>query len=287
MEAIIKTENLKFSYPVSEGKEREILHGLDFEIEKGTFTAIIGHNGSGKSTLAKLLCGMLTPSSGKVFALCGDKMLETDNEENFFEIRKNFGMVFQNPDNQLVATVVEEDVAFAPENMGVEPAEIRHRVDEALAAVGLSEYALHDTHKLSGGQKQRVAIAGILAMLPECIIFDEATAMLDPKGREEIMSTIKMLQREKGITVILITHYMNEAANADRIIVLDGGRILADGTPREVFEKDALLYSAGLEAPQSSNLVKRLSTAGADICGVALEPWQAADMIFSAMEKSK
>lgn len=272
---------------MSEGGEREILHGLDFEIEKGTFTAIIGHNGSGKSTLAKLLCGMLSPTSGKVFALCGEEMLETDNEENFFEIRKNFGMVFQNPDNQLVATVVEEDVAFAPENMGVEPAEIRRRVDEALAVVGLSEYALHDTHKLSGGQKQRVAIAGILAMLPECIIFDEATAMLDPKGREEIMSTIKMLQREKGITVILITHYMNEAAKADRIIVLDGGSIIADGEPREVFEKDALLYSAGLEAPQSSNLVKRLSSAGADISGTALEPEQAADMIFSAMEKSK
>ncbi len=285
MEAIIKTENLTFSYPVSEGEEREILHGLNFEIEKGTFTAVIGHNGSGKSTLAKLLCGMLAPTSGKVFALCGDKMLETDNEDNFFEIRKNFGMVFQNPDNQLVATLVEEDVAFAPENMGVEPSEIRKRVDEALAVVGLSEYALHDTHKLSGGQKQRVAIAGILAMLPECIIFDEATAMLDPRGREEILSTIKTLQREKGITVILITHYMNEAAQADRIIVLDGGRILADGQPCEVFEKDALLYSAGLEAPQSSNLVKRLIAAGADISGTALEPMQAAEMIFPAIDK--
>ncbi len=285
MGTIIKTENLKFSYPVSEGETREVLHGLSFEIEKGSFTAIIGHNGSGKSTLAKLLCGMLTPTSGKVFALCGDKMLETDNEDNFFEIRKNFGMVFQNPDNQLVATVVEEDVAFAPENMGVEPSEIRKRVDDALSVVGLSEYALHDTHKLSGGQKQRVAIAGILAMLPECIIFDEATAMLDPRGRDEIIATIKMLQREKGITVILITHYMNEAAQADRIIVVDGGKILTDGPPGEVFEKDELLYSAGLEAPQSSNLVKRLASAGADICGTALNPEEAAEMLLPIVDK--
>lgn len=265
MNTIIKTENLKYAYPLSENESREVLHGLSFEIEKGSFTAVIGHNGSGKSTLAKLLCGMLTPSGGKVYVNCDGKMLSTDDEESFFEIRKNFGMVFQNPDNQLVATVVEEDVAFAPENMGIAPAEIRKRVDEALAIVGLSEYALHDTHKLSGGQKQRVAIAGILAMRPECIIFDESTAMLDPKGREEIISTIKKLQREYGITVILITHYMNEAALADRIIVIDGGKVLTDGTPREVFAKDTLLYGAGLEAPQSSNLVKRLASAGADI----------------------
>ncbi len=285
MSIILKTEDLKFAYPVDENNCREVLHGLNLEIEKGTFTAVIGHNGSGKSTLAKLLCGMLTPTSGKVMCECSGKMLSTDDEKNFFEIRKNFGMVFQNPDNQLVATVVEEDVAFAPENMGTEPCEIRKRVDEALAIVGLSEYALHDTHKLSGGQKQRVAIAGILAMLPECIIFDESTAMLDPHGREEIISTIKRLQKENGITVILITHYMNEAAQADRIIVVDGGKIISDGTPREVFEKDDLLYKAGLEAPQSSNLVKRLQNAGADIKGTVLNADEAALAIAKALKK--
>lgn len=287
MSTIIKVEDLKFSYPIDENTCREVLHGLSFEIEKGTFTAIIGHNGSGKSTLAKLLCGMMAPTSGKVLCDCDGKMLSTDNEDNFFDIRKNFGMVFQHPDNQLVATVVEEDVAFAPENMGIEPREIRKRVDDALAIVGLSEYALHDTHKLSGGQKQRVAIAGILAMLPECIIFDESTAMLDPRGRDEIIATIKKLQKEKKITVILITHYMNEAAQADRIIVVDGGNIIADGTPREVFEKDELLYDAGLEAPQSSNLVKRLRNSGADISKTVLDPEEAADVLLKAMEKQR
>ena len=285
MSTIIKVADLKFSYPIDENTYREVLHGLNFEIEKGTFTAVIGHNGSGKSTLAKLLCGMLTPSFGKVFCECGGKMLSTDEEDNFFEIRKNFGMVFQHPDNQLVATVVEEDVAFAPENMGIEPSEIRKRVDEALSVVGLSDYALHDTHKLSGGQKQRVAIAGILAMLPECIIFDESTAMLDPGGRDEIIATIKKLQKEKNITVVLITHYMNEAAMADRIIVVDGGNIIADGTPREVFDKDELLYKAGLEAPQSSNLVKRLQNAGADIFETVLDPDEAAKVLLEAMKK--
>ncbi len=287
MSTILRAEDLHFAYEVGDDRRIEVLHGIDFEIEKGTFTAIIGHNGSGKSTLAKLLCGMLTPSAGKVYAVCNGKELSTDIEENFFDIRRSFGMVFQNPDNQLVATLVEEDVAFAPENMGVEPSEIRKRVDDALSIVGLSEYALHDTHKLSGGQKQRVAIAGILAMLPECIIFDESTAMLDPKGREEIIATIKKLRDEKGITVILITHYMNEAAMADRIIVIDGGRVLCDGTPREVFEKDQLLYGAGLEAPQSSNLVKRLARAGADIKGTALNPEEAAEMIFRVVERKK
>ena len=285
MSTIIKVEDLKFSYPLDENTYREVLHGVSFEIEKGTFTAVIGHNGSGKSTLAKLLCGMLTPSSGKVYCECDGKMLSTDEEENFFEIRKNFGMVFQHPDNQLVATVVEEDVAFAPENMGVEPKEIRKRVDEALAIVGLSEYALHDTHKLSGGQKQRIAIAGILAMLPECIIFDESTAMLDPRGRDEIIATIKKLQREKNITVILITHYMNEAAQADRIIIVDGGEVIAAGAPREVFDRDDLLYNAGLEAPQSSTLVKRLKNAGADINETVLNSDEAARVLTIAMKK--
>ncbi len=285
MSVIIKTENLKYSYPEGSGQQQEALHGISLEIEKGSFTAIIGHNGSGKSTLAKLLCGMLTPSEGKVFLDCDGKMLCTDDEENFFEIRKHFGIVFQNPDNQLVATLVEEDVAFAPENMGVAPYEIRKRVDEALSIVGLSEYALHDTHKLSGGQKQRVAIAGILAMLPDCIIFDESTAMLDPRGREEIMRTIKKLQAEKGITVILITHYMNEAAMADKIVVIDGGRVLTEGTPRQVFSQDKLLSGAGLEAPQSTTLVSRLSASGADIDKIVLNADEAAAELLSVIRK--
>lgn len=285
MSTIIKTENLKFSYPESSGKHQEALHGISVEIERGSFTAIIGHNGSGKSTLAKLLCGMMMPSEGKVLLDCDGKMLSTDEEENFFEIRKHFGIVFQNPDNQLVATLVEEDVAFAPENMGVEPLEIRKRVDEALSIVGLSEYALHDTHKLSGGQKQRVAIAGILAMLPDCIIFDESTAMLDPRGREEIMCTIKKLQSERGITVILITHYMNEAALADKIIVIDEGRVLTQGTPREVFSKDELLFGAGLEAPQSTTLVRRLMVSGVDIDKTVLNAEEAGEVLLGLIEK--
>ena len=225
---IIKTENLSYYYPVEGAPNINVLHGLNLEIERGTFTAVIGHNGSGKSTLAKLLSAVYTPCSGNVF-VCRkgqQKSLSVNYENDIYDIRKTVGMVFQNPDNQLVASIVEEDVAFAPENMGVPSDEIRKRVDEALKTVGLSDFALHDTNKLSGGQKQRVAIAGILAMLPECIIFDESTAMLDPKGRQDILSTILKLKKELGITVILITHYMNEAALADRIIVLEDGNII-------------------------------------------------------------
>lgn len=257
MSIILKTEELKFSYPVDENTCREVLHGLNLEIEKGTFTAIIGHNGSGKSTLAKLLCGMLTPTSGKVMCECSGKMLSTDDEKNFFEIRKNFGMVFQNPDNQLVATVVEEDVAFGPENLGIPREEIRRRVKNALALVGMTEYTRHAPHKLSGGQKQRVAIAGIIAMKPEIIIFDESTAMLDPQGRHDIMETIMAL-RKKGVTVVLITHYMNEAALADKIFVVHDGKIAFSGTPSEVFTNKKMLDSCGLEPPQCAMLTERI-----------------------------
>jgi len=261
---IIKAENLTFSYAdetpdALSGKVTAAVKGIDIEIERGSFTAIIGHNGSGKSTLAKLLSGVLIPDEGRVqiFRKDNDEPLDCNNEEHNFDIRKTVGMVFQNPDNQLVATIVEDDVAFAPENLGTEPGEIRKRVDDALEAVGLSEYAGHDTHKLSGGQKQRVAIAGILAMNPECIIFDESTAMLDPKGRLDILDAIKAL-KNKGVTVVLITHYMNEAAMADKIFVVHEGRVVESGTPRKVFSNRALLSACSLETPQSSTLIELL-----------------------------
>ncbi len=284
MNTIIKTEKLCFTY---DDDEFAVLHDLDIEFEKGVFTAIIGHNGSGKSTLAKLLCGVLEPESGKVFVTSEklNRTLCSDNDEDIFSMRGCVGMVFQNPDNQLVASVVEEDVAFAPENMGVPSAEIRKRVDEALESVGLSEYASHDTHKLSGGQKQRVAIAGILAMQPECVIFDESTAMLDPRGRKDVINTIYKMKNELGITVILITHYMNEAACADRIVVMDDGRVILDGTPREVFAQKARLEQVGLEVPQSTELVRRLYDDGADIEMTVLDEDEAARAIFDSINK--
>lgn len=287
MDWIIKAENLSYYYPVEGAPNKNVLHGINLEIQRGSFTAIIGHNGSGKSTLAKLLCAVLAPCGGNVFinGKDNDKNLSVTYENDIFDIRKTVGMVFQNPDNQLVASVVEEDVAFAPENIGVEPSEIRRRVDNALETVGLSDFALHDTHKLSGGQKQRVAIAGILAMLPECIIFDESTAMLDPKGREDILSTITKLKDELGITVILITHYMNEAAMADRIIVMEDGNIIADGNPKEVFSKDALLYQSGLELPQATELCKKLYESGIDICPVVLNADEAVDEILKVYKR--
>ncbi len=261
---IIEAKNLIFSYSdepdALSGKITAAVNGISVNIERGSFTAIIGHNGSGKSTLAKLLSGVFVPSSGSVQVYCKDcdTPLDCGNEEHNFDIRKTVGMVFQNPDNQLVATIVEDDVAFAPENLGIEPSEIRKRVDEALETVGLTEYAGHDTHKLSGGQKQRVAIAGILAMNPECIIFDESTAMLDPQGRRDILDAILEL-RKKGVTVVLITHYMNEAALADKIYVVHEGRIACEGTPSEVFSNRQMLLSCSLEAPQSAQLLDMLS----------------------------
>lgn len=265
----IKIENLYFSYEDdSDDKEKNIvpvLKNINLEIAKGSFVVILGHNGSGKSTLAKLLNLILTPDEGRIFIngkeITGGNLTEND----IYEIRRHIGMVFQNPDNQLVATIVEEDIAFGPENMGVEPSEIRRRVDEALATVGMSQFARHSPHQLSGGQKQRIAIAGIIAMLPECIIFDESTAMLDPSGRKEVMNTIKMLNRDRGITVLHITHNMNEAVDADRVIVINDGEIYLDGKPRDVFSHVTELQSIGLDVPQVTELLYELKSAGINI----------------------
>jgi len=253
---IITLENVSFCYE-KEGTDEfnKAVRNVSLSIEKGTFVAILGRNGSGKSTLVKLMNGILVPDSGRV-TVAG---LDTANEENLLPIRRRVGMIFQNPDNQLVSNLVEEDVAFGPENLGLPSEEIRKRVDQALESVGMSAFAKHAPHKLSGGQKQRVAIAGILAMLPECILFDESTAMLDPQGRKEIMETILRLNREKGITAVLITHHMDEAALADRVIVIEDGSIKKDGTPTEIFSDVPFLHTAGLDAPQVTELIHLLS----------------------------
>ncbi|MBR2927249.1 MAG: energy-coupling factor transporter ATPase [Clostridia bacterium] len=280
----IHTENLCFSYKDSEGAgEHPALKGISVDINAGEYVAVLGHNGSGKSTFAKLLNLILEPSSG---VLCINGMNLTEGEiddEQLMELRRNVGMVFQNPDNQLVATVVEEDVAFGPENLGVPQEELRRRVDDALDVVGMREYAKHEPHRLSGGQKQRVAIAGMIAMMPKCIIFDESTAMLDPGGRREVLDTIRMLNREHGITVLNITHYMNEAAEADRVLVINDGLLLTQGTPNEVFSDRALLLSAGLEVPQCSEVVLELREGGIAIEGEDIASLQGcADMIARA-----
>jgi energy-coupling factor transport system ATP-binding protein len=262
-DAWIRTEGLTYSYQDDiTGEDQPVLHGIDLCINRGEYIAIIGHNGSGKSTLAKLLNLVLEPTGGVIY-VDGVNVASPDmTDDDVFALRQKVGMVFQNPDNQLVATVVEEDVAFGPENLGVPSEEIRRRVDDALAMVGMSEYAKHEPHRLSGGQKQRVAIAGIIAMMPECMIFDESTAMLDPLGRREVLDTMEMLHREKNITVITITHHMDEAARADRIIVLDDGRVLRDGTPEEIFSDPEPLLKAGLDVPQSAALIHRLRAKG-------------------------
>lgn len=275
----IKIENLEYSYREDDGVAVPVLRGLDLEIAKGEYVVILGHNGSGKSTLAKLLSLILTPTAGKIYVDGEDITREDLTDEQLLVLRRKVGMVFQNPDNQLVATVVEEDVAFGPENLGVPREEIRRRVDEALATVGMTEYAHHEPHRLSGGQKQRIAIAGIIAMLPECMIFDEATAMLDPIGRREVLATIEELNREKGITVLAITHYMNEAARADRVIVLDDGEILMEGTPAEVFARPELLKKAGLDVPQCSALVYELRKMGIPLEGDCYSTELCADLI--------
>ncbi len=268
----IEIKDLAFSY--RDGGEK-IFTGLNLSFEKGTYNAILGRNGSGKSTLAKLLCGILQPLSGSV-TVGG---LSTADEEQLYMLRRSCGMIFQNPDNQIVASVVEEDVAFAPENLGVPSKEIRALVDEALALVGMTEYAKHSTYKLSGGQKQRVAIAGVLAMRPDCIIFDEATAMLDPMGRRDITEAMHRLNKENGITVINITHYMNEAAEADRIVVLDGGDILLDGTPQKVFAEGERLRKAKLATPQITELCDMLKERGVALPDGILHTMEAADAI--------
>ena len=259
-EPLIKLENVSFKYPTYENEgEMFAVNDVSLEINEGEFVAILGHNGSGKSTTAKLINMVLTPNRGRILIEGKDITDENITDNDIFEVRKKIGMVFQNPDNQIVATIVEEDVAFGPENLGVEPTEIRKRVNEALEIVGMTEYARHAPHKLSGGQKQRVAIAGIIAMKPKCIIFDESTAMLDPIGRKEVMSTILRLNKEEGITIILITHYMNEAIQADRVIVMKNGEIFKEGTPNDVFTQPEALISVGLEVPQSIELIDRLN----------------------------
>ncbi len=272
---IIQTEKLVFSYE-PESEREPILKSLDIGIESGSFVAVLGHNGSGKSTFAKHLNGILLPTGGKVWINGMDSM----DEEKLLEIRRTVGMVFQNPDNQIVANVVEDDVAFGPENMGVPSEEIRRRVDEALKDVGMYEYRTHAPHLLSGGQKQRVAIAGIVAMRPRCIVLDEPTAMLDPAGRREVLETVHRLNRELGITVVLITHHMDECIEADRLIVMSDGEIIADGTPREVFPQVELMRSNGLDVPATVGLLYELKKLGYDVPLDALTVEECAEALY-------
>ena len=285
----IHTENLSFSYTDGEGKpEHPALDGVSVDIRKGEYVAVLGHNGSGKSTFAKLLNLILEPTGGKL-VIDGVELTGRElSDDEVLQLRRNVGMVFQNPDNQLVATIVEEDVAFGPENLGVEHPELRKRVDDALSAVGMTEYAQHEPHRLSGGQKQRVAIAGVIAMMPKCIIFDESTAMLDPLGRREVLETIRMLNREHGITVLNITHYMNEAAMADRIIVINDGKLLLDGTPNEVFAQRELLLRVGLEVPQCAALIHELRDAGLALDGEDISSdEECAEMLLRAFSNQR
>jgi len=258
---MIKSSNLKFKYRMPEDKHIIALDDVNITVKPGEFVVIIGHNGSGKSTFAKMVNAILTPSSGTVYV----NGLDSAKEENLWIIRETAGMVFQNPDNQIVATIVEEDVAFGPENLGVPTEEIRHRVDRSLEIVGMSQFKRKPPHMLSGGQKQRIAIAGVLAMEPKCIVLDEPTAMLDPNGRKEVLKTIEKLNREEGITIVHITHFMDEAVNADRVIVIDGGKVITEGKPKEVFAKVDLLKQRGLDVPQVTMLAHELKQAGIDI----------------------
>ena len=280
MQAMIRTDALSFSYPVEEGQRRTTaLEDVTLSIEKGSFVVVLGHNGSGKSTLAKHFNAVLLPSGGAVYV----EGMNTQDEDLLLEIRRRVGMVFQNPDNQIVANVVEEDVAFAPENLGVPTAEIRRRVDDALAAVGMTEFARHAPHLLSGGQKQRVAIAGVIAMEPECIVLDEATAMLDPSGRREVLDTVHRLNRERGITVVHITHHMSEAEDADRVIVMNDGVVAMDGAPREIFSRVEELQALGLAAPDTVELLRRLNRHGMDLPLTAITVDECARAIFQAL----
>ena len=281
MQAMIRTDALSFSYPVEEGQRRTTaLEDVTLSIEKGSFVVVLGHNGSGKSTLAKHMNAVLLPSGGTVYV----EGMDTKDEALLLEIRRRVGMVFQNPDNQIVANVVEEDVAFAPENLGVPSEEIRQRVDDALAAVGMSEFTRHAPHLLSGGQKQRVAIAGVIAMAPECIVLDEATAMLDPSGRREVLSAIRTLNKERGITVVLITHHMDEAMDADRLIAMNDGRLVMDGTPAEVFTQVDALRAMGLAAPDTMELLYGLRQNGMDVPLDALTVDDCAAAICKALQ---
>lgn len=281
MSDAISVQNLHFSYPAqSDGAPITVFDGIDLTIEAGSFVAVLGRNGCGKSTLAKHFNAILLPEGGSVHVFG----LDTEDEALLLEIRRTVGMVFQNPDNQMVANVVEEDVAFAPENLGVPPAEIRRRVDDALRAVGMYHYREHAPHLLSGGQKQRVAIAGVIAMQPRCIVLDEPTAMLDPHGREEVIRTIERLNREQGITVVLITHHMTEAIRAQRVVVMDGGAILADGTPKQVFTQVELLRSAGLSVPATTQLIYSLNQEGASLPLDALTTEECAQALYTYLK---
>ena len=281
MGEIIKAEHLQYTYPgVDDTPGVAVFEDMNLTVEEGTFVAILGSNGCGKSTLAKHFNSILLPCGGKVW-VCG---MDTADENKLISVRRNVGMVFQNPDNQIVANVVEEDVAFGPENLGISSAEIRHRVDKALKQVGMSHYAQHAPHLLSGGQKQRVAIAGIIAMEPKCIVLDEPTAMLDPRGRREVMETITKLNQDKGITVVLITHHMDEAARAQRVVVMHRGKVAADGTPEEVFCQVELLHELGLAAPETVELCYELNKLGLDLPLDRLDEKECAQILYDAVK---
>lgn len=282
-DAILNVQDLRFSYAVPEGEAPVVLDGVTLSIMPGSFVAVLGHNGSGKSTLAKHLNAILLPSGGKVYV----QGMDTANESLLLDIRRAVGMVFQNPDNQIVANVVEEDVAFAPENLGVPSEEIRRRVDEALEMVGMSDYATHAPHLLSGGQKQRIAIAGVIAMRPNCIVMDEPTAMLDPVGRREVLETIKGLNKNYGMTIVLITHHMDEAAQADRLIVMQKGKVVRDGPPKEVFAQAEELKAVGLTVPDTVELCWRLRQAGLDIPLDAVSDDECATALYQLLAHAK
>lgn len=276
--AFIHVKNVRFVYHAETPEALEVLHGIHLEIEQGEFVALLGHNGCGKSTLAHLLNGMLVPSSGEITV----DGISTTDEERQLQLRSTVGLVQQNPDNQMVAAIVEEDVAFGPENLGVPQPELRKRVDDALKAVDMYAYREHAPHKLSGGQKQRVAIAGVIAMEPKCIVLDEPTAMLDPRGRAEVMETVWRLNREKGITIVLITHYMDEAVQAGRVVVMDQGEILRDGTPRDIFSQVEFLKQHDLDVPQGTELIYRMQAAGMDFPNLPLTAQETIDMLMAA-----
>ena len=282
-DTIIKFDNVSFAYELEDEGVVNAVNDFSLNVPEGQFLAVLGHNGCGKSTVAKLINGILVPNKGKVTV----EGMDTSDEEKTVDIRRIVGMVFQNPDNQIVATIVEDDVAFGPENLGVEPSEIRKAVDNALKAVGMYEFRNREPHRLSGGQKQRVAIAGVLAMKTKCIVMDEPTAMLDPQGRKEVMDTVMKLNKELGITVILITHYMDEAVKADRVVVMDGGRIAMDGTPKEVFRNVEKMKKLGLDVPQATELAYRLRKKGFKLPNDILDENECAEAILRILEVKK